>query len=370
MKFTKHQFTRVSAFALMITGPSLHAQETASVTLVAPSASLATQFTRITAVRELADGRLLVVDEGDNKVVVVDWRAQSVRQVGRNGASAGEYRSVQRLFAIGHDSSLLPDPANGRWLLMAHDSIVGQLAAATPVVRSLGVNPLGADAAGFVVNTRPRIINGVPQLDSLVVIRGSRGTGRVDTLGVLLNRRPDLPGGRIDPTKPVPISYNPLAAGEQLAVFPDGWIALARLHPYRVEWVAPDGRRVKGPALPLQPTRVDAREKSAVLERESRATGREPRNPEAVGSWPETVPAFLTAAILPSTDGSLWIRRTPTRDKPLLRYDVVDRTGTLVMQVQQPESEQVVGFGRGSVYTVKSDADGIQTLRRHVLRVP
>lgn len=365
-----HLFTLTAALALVLSANPLFAQAPAAVTLPAPAATLRVPFTRVTAVRELGDGRLLVVDEGDSKVVVVDWRAQSVRQVGRNGAGAGEYRAVQRLYAIGHDSSLLPDPANGRWHLMVRDSIAGQLGAAIPVVRTLGASPQGADSAGFVVNTRPRIVNGIPQLDSLVVIRGSRGTGRVDTLGVLLNRRPDLPGGRIDPTQAVPISYNPLAAGEQLAVFGDGWIALARLHPYRVEWIAPDGRRVPGPLLPFQPIRVDAREKAVVLERESRVTGRARRNPDEVGGWPEVIPAFLGAALLPSTDGTVWIRRTPTRENPAVRYDVVDRKGALVMHVRMAESEHVVGFGRGAVYTVKADADGIQTLRRHLYQRP
>jgi hypothetical protein len=47
------------------------------------------------------------------------------------------------------------------------------------------------------------------------------------------------------------------------------------------------------------------------------------------------------------------------------RYDLVDRRGALVGQIQLPGSETIVGFGLQSVFVVLTDNDGIQRLQRH-----
>ena len=87
------------------------------ITLPAPVATVPAEFTRATSVRELADGRLLIVDWSDQKVFVAGRSNAEVQQLGRNGSGPGEYLQPGTLFAIGGDSTVLADSRNGRWLI-------------------------------------------------------------------------------------------------------------------------------------------------------------------------------------------------------------------------------------------------------------
>jgi hypothetical protein len=359
---------RLASFALCATAAAAagQGQNAPVVSLPTPSATLRGGFTQVTSVRELADGRILVVDGGDDRLAVADFKTGSLRTIGRQGGGVGEYRAIRNLHPLAADSTLLPDPRNGRWLLLLRDSIVGALAADAPVLRAVGPTPLGADARGAVVTTVPRLVAGAPRMDSLLILRGYRSGGHVDTIGLLAARRPTvLAEGRIDPTRAVPIVFNPFASGEQVALFADGWTAVARLAPYRVDWIDPRGARTTGMPLPTDQVRVDDAEKLDVLAREARQTGRPARDAAEVGEWPAMVPAFLQNALIAAPDGRLWVRRTPHRRQPNERYDVVTRSGVVALRLNAQPGERIVGFGRSAIYSVVADADGLEHLRRH-----
>jgi hypothetical protein len=146
--------------------------------------------------------------------------------------------------------------------------------------------------------------------------------------------------------------------GEAPLLFGDGWIAVARLRPYRVDWRSPDGRWVRGAPLPIATIRMNDRERAAYVERNRWA-----RN---ATDWPETLPPFDTPTVLlASPDGMLVIQRLPSAAQPESRYDVVDRTGSLRGQIVLAANQRILGFGAQSVYVVETDADGIQRLQRH-----
>jgi hypothetical protein len=340
-------------------------QQTPVIKLAAPGASLG-QFSRISSVRELSDGRVIAVDVAERRLVVADFASGSVREISRHGSGAGEYRAPNRIFVLDGDRSLVSDPPNGRWLLLVGDSVASQVSASAAVVRSIGPMPHGADSLGSVVTVRPFVSNGTPRLDSMLAIRATSGTGKVDTLGFVRNRRITLPNERIDLRRSVSISFNPLSVSEQIVAFPDGWVAIARLDPYRVEWFDPTGKRILGKPLPFEKTPVDKEVKQAAVEHEAELTGNAPRNPDAVADWPALLPPFLVDALVASPDGSLWIERTRNRAAPV--YDVVDRNGDLVARIGVDRSERLVGFGRTTTYTVHKDADGFEKLRRHPAR--
>jgi hypothetical protein len=167
----------------------------------------------------------------------------------------------------------------------------------------------------------------------------------------------------------VSVIVNPLAVGEQVVLFPDGWVAIARLDPYRVDWISNDGRQIQGPELPHARVHVDDSVKRWVLEERARQTGQPAARPEGVpdDDWPATIPPFLNNAILPAPDGALWILRAATKPNAATIYDVADRRGRVVHRVTLAPNERVVGFGQGAVYSVVVDDDGIQRLRRHAL---
>jgi hypothetical protein len=342
-----------------------------SVTLPAPNASLAAEFTSVTSVRELPDARLLIVDGGEKAVMVADWTTKGVTRVGRNGSGPGEYLQPSTLFALGGDSTLLPDTRNGRWLVLRGPSIVATIGPDAPAIRNNARQPVGADDHGHVLVTRS-IVTGerpaptaMPRRDSLVLTRVDRATGRADTVARVRARPAQITiQGPADKPTAVSVLMNPLATGELSALFPDGWIAIARLDPYRVDWIAPDGKRITGSPLPFERVRLDDRERRAFVERQAERTGRPVRDPSSFAEWPDAIPPFLPEPLLSAPDGRLWIRRAPTAANANPPYDVVDRRGELVARVAAGKDVQVVGFGRDAVYTVATDENGVQQVQR------
>src|SRR5688500_12239189 len=92
--------------------------------LPAPNAKLDQEFTRIVAVRELADGRVLVSDAGERKLFLTDFTSGAASVIGQEGQGPEEYRSVGQLFALAGDSTLLVDQLGARWLLLHGAKIV------------------------------------------------------------------------------------------------------------------------------------------------------------------------------------------------------------------------------------------------------
>ena len=339
-----------------------------------PNASIDAEFTRIVGIRELADGRVLVADAGDRKLYVADFPTQRVSVIGREGGGPGEYRNVGQLFALAGDSTVLVDVQGGRWLLLRGAEIVQTVVADAPALRDGYRNPSGADAAGFIIASRLMgAPNGpsveLPRQDSSHLFRVSRSSGRVDTIAALQARpaRIQTAGPRGQPTS-ISITTNPLAAGDLTAMFADGAVAIARVNPYRVDWILANGGRVVGSPLPFTRIPVTEREKNAVMMRQAARSGRGPAAPGSIDDWPEVIPPFLTGALLAAPDGRLWIRRTPTAQVPETIYDVVDRNGKVAARLTMSPNEAIAGIGRTMLYSLVTDDDGVQHLRRHPLR--
>ncbi len=341
------------------------AQSAAMLRLGAPNANLAEEFSNLTWVRELGDGRVIVSDGRDGRVVVADLRSGSVEQIGRKGQGPGEYPRALPVWSIGRDSSvMIGSPA--RWLVFSGARIATTLAPDAPAVAALkgitrGVDTLGyAYSADFVRGGGSRPIG-----DSTVLIRVARASGRVDTiakLAALVPRRTSAP----DKNGFFSFSLPTIAAADEAVPFPDGWVAIVRTEPYRVEWRTSDGRWVRNGPLPFTAVRMDDKEKRAYMERLANATGKTPSPPDSITDWPATVPPYRSPLVLiAASDGRVLVPRMPTADHPETRYDVVNRRGTLDGQVVLPPNERIVDVGGASVYVGVTDDDGIQRLRRH-----
>jgi hypothetical protein len=309
-------------FSVALTAPAARAQQPPSITLKRPTAALAEEFTLLRAVRELSDGRVLVTDAAENRLVVADLSTGSVTPIGRIGSGPGEYQRVSALVALAGDSTIFPDHQNRRWHLMAGAAIVATLPPETPVVRLSPGIILGADRNGHVLTQRsvqrqqfdP---NAAP--DSLYVVLADRATGRADSVARMLPQPALVRGsgrGRDGGPAMFEVFILPFTSGEQALLFADGWIAIARLDAYRVDWRSPEGRWVRGARLPFTPVKVDDREKRAHMERMARATGRPPRDPASLAEWPATIAPFEPGGLLASPDGRLIISRTPTAEAP------------------------------------------------------
>lgn len=272
---------------------------------------------------------------------------------------------------------MFTDSYTARWLILDGPRIISTIPEHGAPNRALGAQLSGSDRRGRVLGvagaTAPEG-TALPRrrADSLVLLMARPGHDRMDTIGLLKGRggsalrelaRPALGGPR------VVVLGNPLDAENQALLFPDGWVAVARLHPYRVDWRTSEGRWILGAPLPFERRRLTEREKCWAM---ARMVGRlRPCSPADLSGWPDFRPPFLLhgpmraePVLLAGPDGRLVIARTPSEAAPESRYDVVDRTGRLAGVLVLPANEGVVGFGAQSIY-VSSDEDEFVTLRRH-----
>src|SRR3990172_7288848 len=168
------------------------AQAAQALKLKPADAKLDEEFTLIGSVRELSDGRVLITDPRENRVVVADLKAGTVTPVGRTGSGPNEYGMAGPLHALAADSSILFDLSSRRWLLFSGASIVQTLPPDTPIILAMKGSARGADAKGnvwtFASPTQFDQDHAKPgttetgAADSGFVVRGNRTTAKLDTV--------------------------------------------------------------------------------------------------------------------------------------------------------------------------------------------
>lgn len=335
---------------------ALRAQGFTEVRLATPTAQLDAELSDVTTMRELSDGRVLLYDRKEDRLMVADLRSGTTRNISRRGQGPGEFTLIAALLPLAGDSTLAADL--NRWLIIVGDSVAMTIPSDNAAIRAVSLFPWGADRHGHVLARRS-----APPRDSAYVALVERGSGRTDTvarLAVGVRRAPSRAVTLPDGTKGQQISRIPLNVGEGALLFNDGWMAIVRLDPYRIDWRAPGGQWTRGAALPFPTIPMNERERQAYVLRNPWAQ----RAPD----WPEVLPPFDTTpygTFLASPDGSLVVRRLPSANQPENRYDVIDRRGALQAQRVLPTNQHILGFGRQSVYVITTDDDGIQRLSRH-----
>lgn len=357
--------------ALLVAFHAVGAQRVPSLTLRPATGTLAEEFIVITSIRELRDGRVLITDPREPRLVVADFGTGKVESISRKGRGPGEYEMVAPIKRLAGDSSLLPDMLSRRWLLLDGSKVVATLPPDSPVIRATRGFVDGADTLGHFIQhvglPSRAGITVTTERDSEAVVLFDRATGHADTIArvrprpVRREREVDANGKTIRASS---AAVGVLLPEEGAALFPDGWLAIARVDPFRVDWRRPDGSWVRGQPLNVPLVRMTPREREAFIRR-SRASGAlAPGAPNP--ALPTAIPPFPNRyALLAASDGRLLILRSKSADMENIRYLVVSRTGGLLGELALPATDRIVGFGRGSVYVVATDDDGIQRLRRH-----
>ncbi len=363
--------SRASSLWALLAVSVLGAQEVPLRALKPPNASIDVELTRVHALRELPDGRVLVTDRGENKLLVIDLATGTARSIGRVGRGPGEVLHFGRLFPLGGDSTLLTDEPEGRrWLILAGDSVVATVPPDDALISISSGAPRGADREGNVVFTRTvkqvrsDFKDGFRLLDSALVIVASRSNARRDTLRMVesFDQRVQAFGTRERPLAIFRQAY--MSAVDAVSISPDGWVAIARQRPYRVNWRAPDGRTISGPDLGWPRIPIDRTERRAYIARTANPDYPDPERRDT--DWAEVVPPFAPPFVsLHSPDGFLLLRKQPWSKAERTRYDIIDRAGRLVGRVELKANEWIVGFGPHSVYRVRRDEDGFERLTRH-----
>jgi len=114
------------------------------------------EFARLIAVRELSNGRAILTDSKDKRLIAVDLVSKTARTPGRAGEGPQEYREVGRLWDVGTDSTFMSVPYARRWLVLHRDRIVSTFTGQLPIILKVGSSIIrGADAHGNVLGLAP-----------------------------------------------------------------------------------------------------------------------------------------------------------------------------------------------------------------------
>lgn len=335
------------AFALVVLCASIAHAQAREIRLAPPSEKLSEEFPTSPLnrmlegprnMKELVDGRVIFQDV--RKVYVADFAANRTSTL--NGVQPGG-----TLIPLSGDSSLYS--TDRAWLFLSGINVVGSLQESNPIVAmwKLPATLTAADNRGNVYMRVPS----QSARDSLPVERIDRMTGARSIVARLFMER-----ARRGAVCPI---------GEHFVVAPDGWVAVLRANPYRVDWQSPNGQWTRGDPIAYEHVRMDESGKRAYHDWESPDRGRMMSVPESEIEWPEFVcPFHLGYPPIATPDGKILVYRVPTRGPIITQYDVINRLGKIEAQLVMDANQAILGFGTRHVYVFNTSGK-TQTISRH-----
>jgi hypothetical protein len=337
-------------------------------------------FTWVAALRELSDGRLIVIDARENTLQLIDPRTGQATPIGSEGSGPSEWRRPTNVYALPGDSTLLQDPANGRFLILSPNGKPARIFRP----EGGGNGTLRAtDVRGFMyyqAASLPAVINGQPVFpDSVPVIRYDPVSHRHDTLAHVA-----VPPRRVSNTttssggvRAVSGVSSPFDPADDWTVMPDGRLVLVRASDYHIEIVGSGAPRMMGRPVPFTPIPVTEADKAQWrqarrnIQPTFRGSDGQPITPPAnfqlpEPAWPDKKSAFSVGASRAAPNNEIWVlRHGAANDAPL--FDVFNARGERISSVSLPPRTSLVGFGARHMYLVRTDDDDLQHLRRYPL---
>ena len=224
-------------------------------------ASYAEAFSYLSGVREMSDGRILAADPLGQVLLSIDLESGVADTIGGVGGGPEEYQQPDRVFALPGDSTLLVDLGNSRLTVIGPDMDFVEgvpLARPTESGNMLLLLPRFVDAQGRIYFQGQSMGLGGSMPDSAFIARYDRGTGAVDTMGMVKlpeSERSSAGGGNIR------LGPRPMMPQDEWAVGPDGTAAAVRASDYSVDYYRPDGTFVDGPPNTVERLSVGQAEK-------------------------------------------------------------------------------------------------------------
>ena len=350
-----------------------------------PDAAYPEPFTFIASVRELPGERVLVLDRRDRIVLLIDLRNGKAAAVGREGTGPGEYTQPGRLFALGGDTTAIYDGPARRFVLVGPDGKAGdafRLDLATGSGQRRGGIPKWSDVQGRIFTEgSPYAVGELRAADSAAITRFARGAAEGDTIAYAqLDKHAieirNLPGGGVSVSNGV----RAFAARDDWVALPDGGVAVVRVVDYHVDWYSASGVHAAGPRVQTDPLPVTAADKDkarkdllsamrSAMPRNGNSAATAPIDPVGLPelTFPVVKPPFELGNTFARPNGEVWVLRTRSPREPAPVYDVFTRAGGLIGRVAFPPATRLIGFGGGTLYTVRVDADDLQYLERWAL---
>ena len=87
----------------------------------APEFAFDSAFSRVSALRELLDGRVVVMNSKERSVYLLNPKTRAGSSIGRQGTGPGEYTRPNGLVSLRGDSLLVADVGNNRYLILARE---------------------------------------------------------------------------------------------------------------------------------------------------------------------------------------------------------------------------------------------------------
>ncbi|MBK6485887.1 MAG: hypothetical protein IPF98_03250 [Gemmatimonadetes bacterium] len=380
---TKRRSTWIGTTILLMVGGSAASSQTI-VTLRAPTATLTHDFSQIRGVRELPDGRVLLTDRLEERLVVADFASGRVQVIGRPGRGPLEYHLPTSLIPMSGDSTLLIDEGNSRLVVVTPALTIARSFSLRIPGIGVALSARAVDAQGrYYLQIPGWISNARERGDSVWVVRYDLRRATVDTIALIQGAT--TPPNRND--RQLGIPFVPFAPQDGWAAGADGRVAIVRANEYRVDWRSADGRMSPGIAVPSDRVPVTMADRVAFTRRfiaNSPIGGRDPnggmsaapaellqektiREVAARNTFAAVMGPFTQAAPLVAIDGTLWVERSGhvgTRST----WDVFDAAGRNVRRTTLPAGRRLVALGRASAYLVATDDDGLERLERYALR--
>ena len=391
------------ALSVAVTGSARAQARGPVITLDRGAKEFAESFSAVSQVRELRDGRLLVVDMGEKELRLVDLTRGTMSVVGRQGGGPVEYRMPGMLLPGASDTVAFYDPMQQRLLLISPQGIPVRTVPFGTTGDVAGMlarmQPTATDAAGRLYGQTMGAKMFTPQsgsqspmptfVDTIQIQTLDYRSGKTTALATIRNPTSQLTpkmefaAGKLKIIMTAP-DYSP---PDVWAALPDGRVAILRDGIYRVHLVGGGRAATLGPLIPSRPIPVTALERKAQLESvrkmmdsvmsETRKTiASATANSKTPGpsveadvleprTWAANKPPY--AALLSSPDGHLCVTLSQPPGTKTAKFDVLNSSGAPIAQVVLAPDERLVGLGRGTVYTVRKDADDLQYLREYQL---
>lgn len=322
-----------------------------------PAGEFPAPFGTIRAVMALPDGRLVVSDPQENRVVLIDFPQGTSTLLSRVGEGPREFGRPGGLYRGSASRILVFDQALMRLLPVAPtgavENVVGLPTGGIAGDWSArGPDPLAVDSLGQTYLSERRGFTA----RTTVVLRYRPGT-RPDTVATLLTRQTKaLQANRNGTGSYQDVLFSPEDAW---TVAPDGWIPIPRAEKELIASGAGGSRGLTSVALVLvrpggAPPPSD-RPSSVPVGELLFAKAKTPVNLRD-GRWP-----------ILDEGGRLWVERSLPAGVTTPVFDVFDRRGELVDRIEFPAGSRLVGFDRQWIYAARIDADDLQYLQRFAL---
>ena len=346
--------------------------------LAAPTVQVDHDFSRISGVRELTDGRLLVSDWIEETVSVVDPGRGVLRLIGRRGAGPAEYRLPGALLPLPGDSTLLVDQGNERLMIIGPDLRIARSFSSHRPVITHTITPRGIDRRGRFYFEIPAWADPASGGDSVAVARWDPAADRIERLARVrgITYRQGLVEG---------IPYVIYAPRDVWQVDPAGRLALVRSAAYVVEWREPDGSLTRGAPVKMPLLRVTAADRLAYVgqfmataliagrgEQGMTAMPASEKTPEALArlvarqEFREVRPPFSDRTPVMAPDGTVWVERSVPVGAPPA-WDRFDARGAYLGGIILPAGRRLLAVGARGLYAAAADADGLERLERYDL---